>query len=67
LIHAINAGVIQFDGRDNESAVHEVNFTLASLDVFKPDFLFQVNATDGGWRYFLLTKSPVKHLCSLSQ
>jgi hypothetical protein len=43
----------------------EVNFSLASLDVFKPDFVLQVNATDGGWRYFLFTKSPVKH-CALS-
>jgi hypothetical protein len=25
----------------------EVNFYLASLDVFKPDFVLQVNATDG--------------------
>jgi hypothetical protein len=25
----------------------EVNFSLASLDVFKPDFVLQVNATDG--------------------
>ncbi len=40
----------------------EVYLSLASLDVFKPDFVLQVNATDGGWRYFLLTKSPVKQL-----
>jgi hypothetical protein len=45
----------------------EVNFSLASLDVFKPDFVLQVNATDGGWRYLLFTKSPVKQLRSLSQ
>jgi hypothetical protein len=25
----------------------EVNFSLASLDVFEPDFVLQVNATDG--------------------
>jgi hypothetical protein len=25
----------------------EVNFSLASLDVFKPNFVLQVNATDG--------------------
>jgi hypothetical protein len=24
----------------------EVNFSLASLDIFKPDFVLQVNATD---------------------
>jgi hypothetical protein len=36
----------------------KVNFSLASLDVFKPDFVLQVNATDSLWRYFLFTKSP---------
>jgi hypothetical protein len=45
----------------------EINFSLASLDVFKPDFVFQVNATYGGWRYLLLTKSPMEHLRSLGQ
>jgi hypothetical protein len=25
----------------------KVNFSLASLDVFEPDFVLQVNATDG--------------------
>ncbi len=30
----------------------EVDLSLASLDVFKPDFVIQVNATDGGRRYF---------------
>jgi hypothetical protein len=45
----------------------KVYFSLASLDVFKPDFVLQVNATDSGWRYFLFTKSPVKQLRSLSQ
>ncbi len=45
----------------------EVYLSLASLDVFKPDFVLQVNATDGGWRYFLLTKSPVKQLRPLRQ
>jgi hypothetical protein len=45
----------------------KVYLSLASLDVFKPDFVLQINATDGGWRYFLFTKSPVKQLRSLSQ
>jgi hypothetical protein len=45
----------------------EVNFSLASLDVFKPNFVLQINATDGGWRYLLLTKSSMEHLRSLSQ
>ena len=45
----------------------EINFSLASLDVLKPDFVLQVNATDGGWRYLLLTKSSMEHLRSLSQ
>jgi hypothetical protein len=25
----------------------KVNFSLASLDVFKPNFVLQINATDG--------------------
>jgi hypothetical protein len=45
----------------------EVNFSLASLDFLEPDFVLQVNATDGGWRYLLLTKSPMEHLRSLGQ
>jgi hypothetical protein len=45
----------------------KVYLSLASLDVFKPDFVLQVNATDGGWRYLLLTKSSMEHLRSLSQ
>jgi len=45
----------------------EVYLSLASLDVFKPDFVLQVNATDGGWRYFLFTKLPVKQLRPLRQ
>jgi hypothetical protein len=45
----------------------EVNFSLASFNVLKPDFVLQVNATDGGWRYLLFTKSPMEHLRSLSQ
>jgi hypothetical protein len=28
-------------------------FSLASLDIFEPDFVLQINATDGWWRYFL--------------
>ena len=44
----------------------EVYFSLASLDVFKPDFVLQVNATDGWWRYLLLTKSSMEHLHSLA-
>jgi hypothetical protein len=43
----------------------EVNFSLASLYIFKPDFVLQVNAPDGGWRYFFITKSPMEHLRSL--
>jgi hypothetical protein len=45
----------------------KVDLSLTSFDVFKPDFVLQVNATDSGWRYFLFTKSPVKQLHSLSQ
>jgi hypothetical protein len=45
----------------------KVNFSLASLDVLKPDFVLQVNAMDGRWRYLLLTKSSMEHLRSLSQ
>jgi hypothetical protein len=45
----------------------EINFSLPSLDVFEPYFVLQINATDGGWRYYLFTKSPVKQLRSLSQ
>jgi hypothetical protein len=45
----------------------EVNFSLASLDVLEPDFVLQVNAPDGWWRYLLFTKSPMEHLRSLSQ
>jgi hypothetical protein len=45
----------------------KVYLSLASLDVFKPNFVFQVNATYGGWRYLLLTKSPMEHLRSLGQ
>jgi hypothetical protein len=45
----------------------KVYLSLASLDVFKPDFVLQVNATDGGWRYFLFSKSSMEHLRSLSQ
>ncbi len=45
----------------------EVDLSLASLDVFELDFVLQVNARDGGWRYLLLTKSPVEQLCPLGQ
>jgi hypothetical protein len=45
----------------------EINFSLASFNVLKPDFVLQVNATDGGWRYFLFTKSSMEHLRSLSK
>ena len=45
----------------------KVYLSLASLDVFEPDFELQVNATDGGQRYFLFTKSPMKQLRSLRQ
>jgi len=45
----------------------KVYFSLPTLDVFEPDFVLQVNATDGGWRYFLFTKSPVKQLRPLRQ
>jgi hypothetical protein len=45
----------------------KIYLSLASLDVFKPNFVLQVNAADGGWRYLLLTKSPVEHLRSLGQ
>jgi hypothetical protein len=38
----------------------EVYFSLPTLDVFEPDFVLQVNAPDGGRRYLLLAKSPVK-------
>ena len=38
----------------------EVDLSLASLDVFEPDFVLQVNAPDGGRGYFFFTKSPVK-------
>ena len=38
----------------------EVDLSLASLDVFEPDFVLQVNTPDGGRRYLLLAKSPVK-------
>jgi hypothetical protein len=58
-VHAIEERAIMRFG--------EVYFSLATLDVFKPDFVLQVNATDGGWRYFLLTKSPVKQLRPLRQ
>ena len=45
----------------------EVDLSLASLDVFKPDFVLQVNATEGGRRYLLLTKSPLEQLRPLRQ
>jgi hypothetical protein len=45
----------------------EVYFSLATLDVFEPDFVFQVNATNARWRYFFLTKPPVKQLRPLCQ
>ena len=38
----------------------KVDLTLASLDCFKPDFVLQINATNGGWGYLLLTKSLVE-------
>jgi len=45
----------------------EVDLSLTSLDVFKPNFVLQVNATDGCCRYFLFIKSPVKKLRPLRQ
>jgi hypothetical protein len=45
----------------------KVYFSLPTLDVFEPDFVLQVNAPDGGRRYLLLTKSPVKQLRPLRQ
>jgi hypothetical protein len=45
----------------------EVDLSLASLDVFEPDFVLQVNAPDCGRRYLLLTKSPVEQLRPLRQ
>ncbi len=45
----------------------KVDLSLATLDVFEPDFVLQVNGTDGGRRYFLFTKSPVKQLGRLRQ
>jgi hypothetical protein len=45
----------------------EVYFSLAALDVFEPDFVLQVNATNGRRRYLLLTKPPVKQLRPLCQ
>jgi hypothetical protein len=45
----------------------KVYLSLASFDVFKPDFVLQVNATNGGWGYFLFTKSPMKQLRPLRQ
>jgi hypothetical protein len=31
----------------------KVYLSVALLDVFKPNFVLQINAPDGGWRYFL--------------
>ena len=45
----------------------KVYLSLATLDVFEPDLVLQVNATDGGWGYFLFTKSPMKQLRPLRQ
>jgi hypothetical protein len=45
----------------------EVYFSLATLDVFEPDFVFQVDATNARWRYLLLSKPPVKQLRPLRQ
>jgi len=45
----------------------KVDLSLASLDVFEPDFVLQVNAPDCGRRYLLLAKSPVKQLRPLRQ
>jgi len=58
-VHAIEEGAIM--------RFSKVYLSLSSFDVFKPDFVLQVNATDGGWRYFLFTKSPVKQLRPLRQ
>jgi hypothetical protein len=43
------------------------NLFLDLLDNFKLDYVLQVNATDGGRRYLLLTKSSMENLESLSQ
>ncbi len=40
----------------------ELGLSLASLDVYKPDFELQVNAMDRDRRYFFFTESPVKQL-----
>ena len=45
----------------------EVDLSLASLDVFEPDFVLQVNAQDCGRRFLLLIKSPVEQLRPLHQ
>ena len=45
----------------------KVYLSLSSFDVFKPNFVLQINAPDGWWRYLLFTKSPMEHLRSLSQ
>ncbi len=42
----------------------KVDLSFASLDVLKFDFVLQVYATDGGWRYLLFTKLSMKHLCT---
>jgi hypothetical protein len=33
----------------------EVDLSHTSFDVFKLDFVLQVNATDSGWRIFFLS------------
>jgi len=45
----------------------KVDLSFASLDVLKFDFVLQVYATDGGWRYLLFTKLSMKHLCTLNK
>jgi hypothetical protein len=45
----------------------DLSLSLKSHDVFKPDFVLQVNATESGWRYYFFTKSPVKQLRSLRE
>ena len=45
----------------------KVDLSLTSFDVFQPDFVLLVNASDGRRRYLLLTKSPVEQLRPLGE
>ncbi len=44
---------------------NKIDLSLVSYDVFKSDFVLQVNATDGGWGYYF-SPNRLLNSCVLS-